>query len=194
MSLRHAILGLLADTPQTGYDLTKRFELTLADHAWHASHSQIYPELKRMTADGLIRVIEEGARGSRVYDVTAEGRAELRRWMFTPPGDAPARNEFVLRLFLLSSLELPDVRILVDQMAEVSNAEVVQLTGFIEELERETPPDAGPGYARFAAEFGRRYFELQRDWARWVLRELEQHLEVPEGPERAKSLPGSPGH
>jgi PadR family transcriptional regulator AphA len=183
MSLRHALLGLLADTPQTGYDLTKRFEQTLADHAWHASHSQIYPELKRMTIDGLVQVVEEGARGSRVYDVTAEGRAELRRWMFTPLGDSPARNEFVLRLFLLSSLDLPDVRDLVDRMAEASDAEVVQLTGAIEHIEREAVPGAAPGYARFAAEFGRRYFELQRDWARWVLRELEHHSEVHPPPE-----------
>jgi len=183
MSLRHALLGLLADTPQTGYDLAKRFELTLADHAWHASHSQIYPELKRMAVDGLVRVVEEGARGSRVYDVTAEGRAELRRWMFTPLGDSPARNEFVLRLFLLSSLDLPDVRELVDRMAEASDAEVVQLAGAIEAIERETVPGAAPGYARFAAEFGRRYFELQRDWARWVLRELEHHVEVQPPPE-----------
>jgi len=183
MSLRHALLGLLADTPQTGYDLAKRFELTLADHAWHASHSQISPELKRMAVDGLVQVVEEGARGSRVYDVTAEGRAELRRWMFTPLGDSPARNEFVLRLFLLSSLDLPDVRELVDRMAEASDAEVVQLAGAIEAIERETVPGAGPGYARFAAEFGRRYFELQRDWARWVLRELEHHVEVEPPPE-----------
>jgi PadR family transcriptional regulator AphA len=172
MSLRHALLGLLADTPQTGYDLAKLFELTLADHAWHASHSQIYPELKRMLADGLVQVVEEGARGSRVYDVTADGRAELRRWMFTPMGETPARNEFVLRLFMLSSLDLPDVRVLVDQIARTSEAEVVQLAGVIEEMER--VPDAAPGYARFAAEFGRRYFGLQRDWARWVLQELEE--------------------
>jgi PadR family transcriptional regulator AphA len=173
MSLRHALLGLLADTPQTGYDLAKIFELTLAEHAWHASHSQIYPELKRMLADGLVQVVEEGARGSRVYDVTADGRAELRRWMFSPMGDTPARNEFVLRLFMLSSLELPDVRVLVDRMAEASEAEVVQLTGVIEEMERTAT--SGPGYARFAAEFGRRYFGLQRDWARWVRQELERH-------------------
>jgi PadR family transcriptional regulator, regulatory protein AphA len=174
MSLRHALLGLLADTPQTGYDLAKRFELTLADHAWHASHSQIYPELKRMAVDGLVEVVEEGARGSRVYGVTADGRAELRRWMFTPLGDTPARNEFVLRLFMLSSLDLPDVRVLVDRMAGASDAEVVEITAAIERIERETPPGSRPGYIRLAAEFGRRYFELQRDWCHWVLRELEK--------------------
>ncbi|GAA3450233.1 PadR family transcriptional regulator [Dactylosporangium matsuzakiense] len=171
MSLRHALLGLLADTPQNGYDLTKRFERTLSGHAWSAGHSQIYPELKRMLGDGLIEVVDEGSRGSKVYGVTDPGRTELRRWMFSPLGDTPPRNEFVLRLFLISSLDLPDVRTLVDQMAAESDEEVTQIDGAIKEMD-----DAGlrRGYARFAAEFGRRYFALQRDWSRWVLEELEK--------------------
>ncbi|MEV6968345.1 PadR family transcriptional regulator [Hamadaea sp. NPDC051192] len=174
MSLRHALLGLLADSPQTGYDLTKRFEETLSGHAWNASHSQIYPELKRLLGDGLIEIVGEGSRGSKTYGVTAEGRAELRRWMFSPLGDTPPRNEFVLRLFLLSSLDLADTRVLVDQMAQASDAEVAELTEAIATIERFTPPGTRPGYARFAAEFGRRYYELQSEWARWVLAELEK--------------------
>jgi PadR family transcriptional regulator, regulatory protein AphA len=173
MSLRHALLGLLADTPQNGYDLTKRFEQTLSEHAWSAGHSQIYPDLKRMTAEGLLEVVEEGSRGSKVYGVTDAGRAELRRWMFSPLGDTPPRNEFALRLFLLSSLDLPDARILVERMASTSDNDAVELAHAIKEMEDATPPGQPHGYARFAAEFGRRYYELQRDWARWVLQELE---------------------
>ena len=173
MSLRHALLGLLADTPQNGYDLTKRFEQTLSDHAWSAGHSQIYPELKRMTAEGLIEVVDEGSRGSKVYGLTDAGRAELRRWMFSPLGDTPPRNEFVLRLFLLSSLDLADVRVLVERIASASDDEVVELTHAIKEIEDAKPPGKPHGYARFAAEFGRRYYDLQRDWARWVLEQLE---------------------
>ncbi|GAA2391782.1 PadR family transcriptional regulator [Dactylosporangium salmoneum] len=173
MSLRHALLGLLADTPQNGYDLTKRFEETLSGHAWNAGHSQIYPELKRMTADGLIEVVDEGSRGSKVYGVTDAGRTELRRWMFSPVGDTPPRNEFVLRLFMLSSLDLPDVRVLTERMAESSGERVTGLDHAIEQIEAATPAGQPHGYARFAAEFGRRYYELQRDWARWVLEQLE---------------------
>lgn len=173
MSLRHALLGLLADSPQNGYDLTKRFEQTLSGHAWSAGHSQIYPELKRMTTEGLIEIVDEGSRGSKVYGVTDAGHAELRRWMFSPLGDTPPRNEFALRLFLLSSLDVADVRTLVERMASDSNDEAVGLTHTIKEIEDATPPGQPPGYARFAAEFGRRYFELQRDWARWVLEQME---------------------
>src|SRR4051812_7979828 len=173
MSLRHALLGLLVDTPQNGYDLTKRFEETLAGHAWNAGHSQIYPELKRMAGDGLIEVVDEGSRGSKVYGVTAAGREELRRWMFSPLGDSPPGNEFVLRLFMLSSLDLTDVRLLVDRMAAQSDAQVTGLDHAIKEIEDSTPPGQPHGYARFAAEFGRRYYALQRDWAVWVLEELD---------------------
>jgi PadR family transcriptional regulator AphA len=174
MSLRHALLGLLADRPQNGYDLTKRVEETLSGHAWNAGHSQIYPELKRMTADGLAEVVDEGSRGSKVYGVTEAGRAELRRWMFSPLNEAPARNEFVLRLFMLSSLDLPDVRILAEQMAETSDRHATAIGDNIKEIEAATPPGQPHGYARFAAEFGLRWYELQRDWARWVLEQLEQ--------------------
>ncbi|MEV4638602.1 PadR family transcriptional regulator [Actinoplanes sp. NPDC049548] len=178
MSLRHALLGLLVDTEQNGYDLTRRFEQTLSGHAWSAGHSQIYPELKRMTADGLIEVVDEGSRGSKVYGVTPAGRDELRRWMFSPPGEAPARNEFVLRLFLLSSLDLPDLRVLAERMARTSDEQATELAGTIKEIEAATPAGQPHGYARFAAEFGRRWFELQRDWARWVLGELDDRPEA----------------
>ena len=46
MSLRHALLGLLAVQPATGYELAQKFDASLGT-AWHASHSQIYPELAR---------------------------------------------------------------------------------------------------------------------------------------------------
>jgi PadR family transcriptional regulator AphA len=173
MSLRHALLGLLADTPQTGYDLTKQFEQSLSDHAWSASHSQIYPELKRMMDGGLVEVVGEGARGSKTYGVTDDGRAELRRWMFSPLSDAPARNEFVLRLFLLSTLDLADTRELAENMARTSEEEVAGLREAISRIEQD--PSGDSRYARFAAEFGLRYYQLQADWARWVVTELGKH-------------------
>jgi PadR family transcriptional regulator AphA len=177
MSVRHALLGLLADTEQTGYELTKRFDEMLSRFAWNAGHSQIYPELKRMTADGLIEVVGEGARNSKRYGVTPAGRDELRRWMFSPLSESVVRNEFVLRLFLLSSLDLPDTRALAERMATSSDEQATGLAGVIKTIEDHTPPGQPPGYARFAAEFGRRWFELQRDWARWVLEQLDQQAQ-----------------
>lgn len=86
MSLRHALLALLHAQPMTGYSLAKQFDRSVA-YVWHAPHSQIYPELRRLESDGLItgRAEARGARGTkRLYSITDDGRAELRRWVEEP--------------------------------------------------------------------------------------------------------------
>lgn len=83
MSLRHALLALLEAEPMSGYSLAKFFDQSVA-YVWHAPHSQIYPELRRMDEAGLISGRSE-ARGiyatKRVYSLTDAGRAELERWV-----------------------------------------------------------------------------------------------------------------
>jgi DNA-binding PadR family transcriptional regulator len=83
MSLRYALMALLDATPMTGYTLAKRFDQSAA-FVWHAPHSQIYPELRRLEESGFIVGREEarGAHGTRRrYELTEEGRAELRQWV-----------------------------------------------------------------------------------------------------------------
>lgn len=53
-TLKYAILGLLNRNEMTGYELSKEFETTLFEF-WNAKHSQIYPELKSLNAEGLIQ-------------------------------------------------------------------------------------------------------------------------------------------
>lgn len=175
MSLRHALLGLLAGRPQTGYELTKRFESGLSRYAWHASHSHIYPELKKMEVDGLVEVVDEGPRGARTYAITEPGTTQLREWMFTPPRQTPIRNEFVLRLFMLSALDVADVRELVGRMAEQTDKARQVIAGEIAEIEDGADPEVRPGFARFAAEFGYRWQQMQHEWAEWTLAELEKY-------------------
>jgi len=86
MSLRYALLALLRVGPMTGYDLQKQFSQSVG-HVWHAPDSQIYPELRRLEADGLLRA-EEQPRGERakrrLYHVTDAGDAAFREWIAAP--------------------------------------------------------------------------------------------------------------
>src|SRR4051812_6394639 len=125
MSLRHAMLGLLAVEPATGYDLTGKFDKSLGN-AWHASHSQIYPELARLEEEGMIEVVAEGARRSKTYGLTTAGQAELRRWLVEAEPSRHQRNESALRTFLAPRLLAPadartalerDLRFVLDQRA-----------------------------------------------------------------------------
>lgn len=81
MNLRFALLATLSAGPRTGYDVTRRFESTVG-YVWHAPHSQIYPELRRMEDEGLVAADEvpRGPRGTkRAYRLTTAGRDELHR-------------------------------------------------------------------------------------------------------------------
>ncbi|MBB6171660.1 DNA-binding PadR family transcriptional regulator [Nocardiopsis mwathae] len=169
MSLRHALLGMLAYEPSSGYDLKKRFDGDLGEYAWHAPHTRIYPELAKLADEGLIEVAGEGARGRRTYAVTDAGRAELRRWLFTPQDEGPARNVQVLRLFLLSALEPDDARQLLRMHADDSDREAHKLSEIVAALDADATPGEPPQFGRVAAEFGLRMHRARRDWARWAL-------------------------
>ena len=51
--LKYAILGLLNQKSMSGYELSSEFESALNEF-WNAKHSQIYPELKKLTEEGMI--------------------------------------------------------------------------------------------------------------------------------------------
>lgn len=96
MSLRHALIGLLADQPASGWDLTKRFQDVLGS-VWPAGHPQIYGELRKLQEEGLIEVDSEGPRGRRAYRATPAGTAEVRRWLTAADADHTLRLEPLLR-------------------------------------------------------------------------------------------------
>lgn len=64
MSLRHAVLGLLAESPASGYDLMKMFNASLAN-VWPATQSQVYGELTKLTTAGLVEVAAHGPAAAR---------------------------------------------------------------------------------------------------------------------------------
>ncbi|MEU5692427.1 PadR family transcriptional regulator [Actinosynnema sp. NPDC020468] len=174
MSLRHALLGLLAEEPASGYDLTGKFARALQRYAWHAKHNQIYPELTRLAGEGLVAVVAEGARGRRTYAITDTGRAELRNWMLHPPDVFVVRNEFVLRMFLLSTLDPDEARALLRPVAEESARELATLRESIDRADATAPPTAAPELSRLVAEYGLRSFQTMHDWALWALDRIDQ--------------------
>lgn len=176
MSLRFALLGLLAVEPSSGYDLTRRFEEGIGSFAWSAGHSQIYPELGRLSADELVEVVSEGARGRRVYDVTPAGRAALRAWLLGPHSEGgTVRNEFVLRLFLLSALDDEDAQQLLDGVRWFADQQIAVLQGAQQEMAAAGAPTSHA--PNLAAEFGVLSYRAAQDWAVWASEQLSRRSE-----------------
>jgi DNA-binding PadR family transcriptional regulator len=172
MSLTHALLGLLAVEPASGYELTKAFEGDLGRYAWQAGHTSIYPELVKMAERGLVEVTREGARGSRTYAVTPAGRDELRDWLMNWPAHGRVRSEPVLRMFLLSALEPADALTLLHQIAERAEHDLAQLRLILDE-HGDRPLIGREGFGLLAAEFGIRQYAAVQDWAQWAIGRLE---------------------
>ena len=83
MSIHHAMLGLLSWKPCTGYDLKKFFEGSTAMH-WSGNNNQIYKALVQLTEEGLVSsetLHQEGAPTKKLYHITEQGRAALKRWV-----------------------------------------------------------------------------------------------------------------
>jgi DNA-binding PadR family transcriptional regulator len=87
----------------TGYELAKQFDASVG-HLWHAPHSQIYPELRRMEEAGLIEAtpVPRGPHAvKRSYAITAAGRAEVSRWVAeVTPGPRPREADYVRASYL----------------------------------------------------------------------------------------------
>jgi DNA-binding PadR family transcriptional regulator len=110
MSVKHAILGLLAKGPLHGYELKGGFE-ELAPTT-ELNVGQVYTTLDRLSRDHLVtyEVVNQAERpDKKVYALTEEGRKELKEWLATPSGiDLNLRNETFLKLMLARRLRGAD--------------------------------------------------------------------------------------
>ena len=159
MSLRYAVLGLLARRPSTGYELTQMFDRSLRT-SWHARHSQIYPELGKLEAEDLVEVVGHGARRSKTYAITAAGRAQLRRWLVEAEPDRSQRSESGLRLFLTPLLDPADRC----STYERDLAHVEQELAALEELQAGMRSAAEPEVFAPQVELGIRLNTVLRGW------------------------------
>ncbi len=100
-STPYAILGMLSLQAMSGYDIRKEAASSIG-YFWSESYGQIYPALRDLTSQGLIKR-RPGPRGGNrerhVYEITDRGREALAAWRAEPPRPASVRNELLLKLF-----------------------------------------------------------------------------------------------
>jgi len=94
------ILGFLAVGPKSGYDIKQRVDKSTR-FFWAASYGQIYPELKRLVAIGLVEPAGEATGGRRriTYRITPAGDEALEAWLEGPEQLHELRDEGLLKLF-----------------------------------------------------------------------------------------------
>jgi DNA-binding PadR family transcriptional regulator len=103
MSVRHALLALLAEQPMHGYQLRQEFERRTGS-TWPLNIGQVYTTLHRLVRDDLAEPAPpEGARAEDVerFRLTAVGTTEVAAWWAEPvQRGVPARDELAIKIAL----------------------------------------------------------------------------------------------
>jgi DNA-binding PadR family transcriptional regulator len=103
MSVRYAILGLLAQKPRHGYELRAAFEAVVGGDAnWDVKPAQVYTTLDRLEEAGLVECSSDLGEGDepsrRVYALTGSGHAALAEWFAQGVSPDHQRDEFFVKL------------------------------------------------------------------------------------------------
>jgi DNA-binding PadR family transcriptional regulator len=101
MDVKTVCLGLLTFGEASGYDLKKHFEATF-DHFFSTGFGSIYPALAALADEGLVTctaVPQAGRPDRKVYRITPQGEAALRRTLATCEPKHKVRSELLALLY-----------------------------------------------------------------------------------------------
>jgi DNA-binding PadR family transcriptional regulator len=186
MSLRHALLGVLAARPMSGYELSQFFDSSTG-WVWTAPHSQIYPLLGKMQTEGVIES-ENQVRGTKlkrkVYSVTPRGLEELTTWVATPHPTAGSRDPLLTQALLFDMIEpgraaevletfIVEQESIARESREHSKRLLAKETPLLKERLKNRPPEEHDRIARLKAHVFEGQELMAETRAAWARAELE---------------------
>lgn len=170
-TLELALLGLLRQKPQSGYDLRKTFATTAMRH-FSDSPGSMYPALRRLEARGWIAAEPktgndpENRRGRQVFHLTSAGIAVLIEWLERPVtrDDVLWRMPEVMLRFAFMDTNVPRATALrfLNEFELALGAYVAELRIDLERMSSKMPINTG----LLAFQSGIEGFEAQLSWAR----------------------------
>jgi DNA-binding PadR family transcriptional regulator len=106
-----AVLGLLKESPMSGYELKKQLTVKLGA-LWRVSFGSLYPCLKRLAAEGALEVEVSGrtSRKKHVYQLTDRGNRLFHQLLESTDLHDLEQDRFPLRLAFFRYMR-PEARI-----------------------------------------------------------------------------------
>lgn len=184
----YVLLGLLNEENLTGYEIKKIVDTRLS-FFWSESFGQIYPELKRLAAGGLIAVCEEpvsaegkNSKQSIKYQITTSGRYELQEWLKTPVEKETVRYELLLKLYFSNSSSSATMLEHVREF-EINHRRQQQLFDKVEsQLKQNLDVHSNHSRILMVLSFGQKLWESYADWCGQTIALLEQEIAEQENP------------
>lgn len=199
MALRHAVLAALYDKPASGYELSKRFDVSVANF-WHALPQQLYTELGRLAEAGLVdaeEVVQDRRPNKRVFSLTQAGRRELGEFVAEAARPTALKDDLLVKVQAADAGDLAKVAAHLEQRAAQARAKLSLYESLAERLR------GGRDEATYLAEARRvgPYLTLARGraherenvaWCEWAAGALRTRARADEGAARGANVPRHP--
>jgi DNA-binding PadR family transcriptional regulator len=157
---------------RTGYEIKQLVDVSTR-FFWAASYGQIYPELRRLEEEGLIRSEDASTNGRqrRAYELTVDGEHALDEWLRSEePPLFEMRDEGLLKAFFSDGLPVEDRLANVRAMRARHDDVVANLRG----IEPVVQEKGGGPYS--VLRFGVAFHSFCANWLEDMERELEAEL------------------
>lgn len=182
-ALGNVILTLIAteggSTGLSGYALSILLKKPAA-RFWHATHTQIYAELERLSEDGSLTYQvkeQDGKPDKKIYTLTEQGYKRLKLWINEPGQTAIPRDETLMKAMGIWLTDAEHVRPRFLEEAKTHQLNIEQYQEFLQytasDWEREGKRRDTPTFGRYIV---LRYLLTQEqnalEWCNWVLQSL----------------------
>ncbi|MBN6188153.1 PadR family transcriptional regulator [Aneurinibacillus sp. BA2021] len=176
-ALSYALLGMLARTSCSGYELTQKLEVF-----WQAKHSQIYPLLTKLEQGGFVTFIhveQTGKPDKKIYSITDKGTELLTEWIARSPAPPVIRDEFLAKVYSIRLADPATAKRLFHERMAVFEEKIVfrkqEIARMKEEYGAEIEDLSSKHFGRYLI-FERKLRQEQEEiaWCRWALALLDK--------------------
>jgi PadR family transcriptional regulator, regulatory protein AphA len=191
MSLKFALLGLLAESPKYGYEIKRQFEGALGN-VWSVSYGQLYPTLRRLSEQGWVtKRTEPGKKAAEknIYSITDKGRRKLDEWLLKPVRSTyRVKDEFTLRFLFFRKIAPSQVLEYLRAYQEKTREQREVFSSTLESLH------AGIDfYLRGIIRKGIFHLEAEDRWLEEMIESITKNGKSAAAETAGSSLPPSPG-
>ena len=184
MSLDHAILGYLNYAPASGYELKRKFDLSV-QHFWPANQSQIYRTLSRLSEKGFVEmeVIHQEDRPDRKeYYITDAGQEELSSWLHQLQPFTNTRSAALIQVFFGAQLTneevLKNFEIYREKLISVNN-QLNNIPNQWDILTADVNSEREKWFWNLTVDLGQRSLQANLDWVDAIIESI-RNGEIPE--------------
>lgn len=186
MALRHAVLAALYDKPASGYELSKRFDVSVANF-WHALPQQLYAELGRLEGAGFVsarEVVQDRRPNKRVFSLTPAGRKELGDFVETQARPTALKDELLVKVQAADSGDVLKLAAQLEERAAHGRAKLDLYDGLAAKLRGERDEDAYLAEAKRIGPYltlarGRAHERENVAWCEWAAGVLRSRALAP---------------